>query len=172
MHILTEQNKLYSMDNIQIDNSSNDAAEDIRYCVLDYSDIHNVDYYCVPLLFLENFSSPAADLQIGEYRVQIPLDWYILVGEKYFGDLEVIPVMNCLHKDFNAFCFNPIDGYRPEFGLLDVVNVYPDIKWYMPKLKFGHLLAIPLENKPKPNCCFIVRDIHKLPDTIDISKLI
>lgn len=168
MYILTEQNISFSMDNIQIDN----PGEDIRYCVLDYGDIHNVDYYCMPLMFLENFSSPAADLQIGEYRIQVPLDWHILVGEKDLGDLEIIPIMHCLDKDFSVFCFNPINGYRPDFGVLDVVNVYPDIKWYMPKLKFGHLLAVPLEKKTSPKCCFIVKDVQKLPDAIDISKLI
>lgn len=63
-----------------------------------------------------------------------------------------------------------------------MIDVYPNIKWHFPKLKFGHILAVPLgepntwpksrTGKSVPECCFIVRDINKLPDVLDISKIV
>lgn len=166
MHILTENNTSFSMDNIP------SVVDDIRYCVLDYSSYDNVDYYCIPLVFLETFSSPSADLQIGEFRIQVPLDWSIVIGEKEIGDLEILPITQCLDRDFSAFCLNPLNGYRAEYKTIDVLNVYPDVKWHVPKLKYGHILALPLEKKPSPLCCFLVKDIHKLPDVLDVTKLV
>lgn len=165
MHILTENNIPFSMDNIPA------MVDDIRYCVLDYSAKEESDYYCIPLVFLESFTSPSADLQIGPYRIQVPLDWSIVIGEKEIGDLEVVPITQCLDRDFTVFCYNPLNGYRAEYHIMDVVNVYPDVKWHVPKLKFGHLLTLPLERKKEPLCCFIVKDTHKLPDVLDVSRI-
>lgn len=166
MNILTENNTVFSMDNVP------SVVDDIRYCVLDYSNQDLVDYFCIPLVFLETFLSPSADIQIGEFRVQIPLDWSIIIGERDMGDLEIIPITHCLDKDFMAFCFNPLAGYRPAFEPVDIVNVYPDVKWHVPKLKNGHILSIPLSRGKNSLCCFIAKDIQKIPDSLDISKMI
>lgn len=166
MFVLTENNTVFSMDNVS------SVIDDIRYCILDYSSDDVVDYYCLPLVFLETFVAPSADVQIGNFRIQVPLDWSIVIGERDLGDLEVIPITHCLDKEFLAFSFNPLAGYRPNFEPVDVVNVYPDVKWHVPKLKNGHLLVIPLSKGANPLCCFIVKDIQKLPDSLDISKLI
>ena len=68
MKILTENNRAYDLDKIP------NEVEDIRYCVLDYSDSKNPDYFFIPLIFLESFYAPAVVLKIGEYTVQMPLD--------------------------------------------------------------------------------------------------
>ena len=44
MRILTNENQTYDLDFVP------EEIEDVRYCVLDYSDKHNADYYFVPLL--------------------------------------------------------------------------------------------------------------------------
>ena len=166
MHILTENNIPYSMNNIP------NLVDDIRYSILDYSNQDHIDFYCIPLVFLETFTTPAAEIRIGDKILQVPLDWSIVIGEKDVGDLEVIPITQCLDRDFSVFCYNPINGYRPEYKTLDVVNIFPDVKWHVPKLKFGHLMVLPIEIKQDPLCCFIVKDVHKLPDVLDISKLL
>jgi len=165
MFILTENNIPFSMNNIP------SMVDDMRYSVLDYSSQDNVDYFCIPLVFLETFSTPAAELTVGKYKLQVPLDWSIVIGEKDVGDLEIIPITQCLDRDFSVFCYNPINGYRPEYYKLDVTNIYPDVKWHVPKLKYGHLLVLPIEIKKCPLCVYIVKDTHKLPDVLDISKL-
>lgn len=165
MFILTENNVPFSMNNIP------NMVDDMRYSILDYSNSNDVDYYCIPLVFLETFTTPAAELKIGEYKIQVPLDWSIVIGEKDVGDLEIIQITQCLDRDFSVFCYNPINGYRPEYKQLDVTNIYPDVKWHVPKLKYGHLLVLPIEIKKSPLCVYIVKDTHKIPDVLDISKL-
>lgn len=166
MYILTENNLPFSMNNIP------NLVDDIRYSIMDYSVPDNADFYCIPLVFLETFTTPAAEIKIGDKKLQIPLDWSIVIGEKDVGDLEIIPITQCLDRDFSVFCYNPINGYRAEYKKLDVTNIYPDVKWHVPKLKYGHLMVLPIEIKQDPLCCFIVKDTHKLPDVLDISKLL
>ena len=52
MKILTVDNKTYELDDIP------EVVDDLRYGVLDYSNPKNVDYYFIPLVFLESFYSP------------------------------------------------------------------------------------------------------------------
>lgn len=101
----------------------------------------------------------------------MPLDWSIIIGDINTGDLEIMPLQWLMDKDFEIFCFNPIKGYMPKFLKLDILTTWPDIKWFFPKLKNGHLLAVPLEDGENPLCAFFVKDTNKVPDNIDIRKL-
>jgi hypothetical protein len=165
MRILTNENRAYSIS--QIPNN----VDDLRYCVLDYSNQAEVDYYFFPLIFLESFYSPCIDIKIGPYNIQMPLDWSVIIGDIHLGDLEIMPLVYLMDKDFDVFCFNPINGYMPKFHKLEIVNTWPDIKWYFPKLKHGHLLAVPLNDSEKPMCAFFAKEIGKLPENLDIRKM-
>jgi hypothetical protein len=165
MRILTNENKPYLINQIP------NKVDDLRYCVLDYSNHHDVDYYFLPLLFLESFYSPCIDIKIGNHEIQMPIDWHIIIGDMHLGDLEVMPLVHLMDKDFDAFCFNPVDGYMPKFQRVEISNVWPDIKWYFPKLKNGHFIAVPLEDTDKPMCAFFVKDMIKMPDVLDIRKM-
>lgn len=165
MRILTNENSSYLINQIP------DKIDDIRFCVLDYSNQNDVDYYFLPLIFLESFHSPCIDIKIGPYSVQMPLDWSMIIGDMHMGDLEVMPLVYLMDKDFDAFCFNPIKGYMPKFHKVEISNVWPDVKWYFPKLKNGHLLAIPIEEGDNPICAFFTKELSKIPDTLDIRKM-
>lgn len=165
MRILTTENRAYSINQIP------DNAEDLRYCVLDYSNQSDVDYYFLPLLFLESFHSPCIDLRIGNSSIQMPLDWSVVIGDMNLGDLEVMPLVYLMDKDFDVFCFNPINGFMPKFQKLEIINTWPDVKWYFPKLKNGHLLAVPLDDTPNPLCAFFIKENGKVPDNLDIRKI-
>ena len=138
---------------------------------MDYSDQSDVDYYFIPLIFLESFNSPCVDIKIGNSNIQMPLDWSVIIGDVNSGDLEIMPLIYLNDKDFDVFTYNPIDGYMPKFTKFEVINIWPDVKWYFPKLKNGHLLAVPLEDGPKPLCAYFIKDIGKVPESIDIRKL-
>jgi hypothetical protein len=166
MRVLTVNNTSFDINEVP------DQIDEIKYSVLDYSHPDNVDYFFVPLVFLESYSSPAADLQIGPYRIQMPLDWCVVIGDKEFGDLEIIQLMHLNDRDFSVFSFNPIKGYMPKFFKIDIVDIYPDVKWFIPKLKYGHILSVPLTDEENPFCVFFVKDVNKLPDVLDISKLV
>jgi hypothetical protein len=175
MRILTVENEAYSMNEIPDfldDDRLADILQDIRYCVLDYTDVKDADYIFIPLLFLESFNTSAVDLRIGNKRIQMPLDWSIVIGDKNTGDLEIIELKKLNDRPFQAFCLNPVSGYMPDFLDIEIINIFPDVKWYFPKLKFGHLLAVPLTSEKKPECAFFVKESSKVPDQLDITQLV
>ena len=165
MKILTVENKTYELDDIP------EVVDDLRYGVLDYSNPKNVDYYFIPLVFLESFYSPAAVLQIGQNTINIPLDWSIVICDPEVGDPEVVNLMALNDRGFHAFTINPISGFKPEFVDVQITNVYTDIKWYSPKLKFGHLLVVPIEDGDEPKCALFVKESNKIPEVLDINQI-
>lgn len=165
MKILTVENSGYDLDYVP------EEIEDIRYCVLDYSDKDNADYMFVPLVFLESFSSPAAVLKIGPNTISVPLDWSMIICDPTVGDPEVLPITSLNDRGFKAFVFNPLSGFVPAFEEVEIVNIYQDSKWYFPKLKYGHILAVPLTDKEKPVCAYFVKETNKIPDILKTEDL-
>lgn len=165
MKILTVDNESYDLEYVP------EEIEDIRYCVLDYSDKDNADYIFVPLVFLESFSSPAAVLKIGNNTVKVPLDWNLVVCDPTCGDPEILPITSLNDRGFKGFVFNPITGFIPEFIEVEIVNIYQEVKWYFPKLKYGHILAVPIEEKQNPRCAYFVKETTKLPDILNTEDL-
>ena len=166
MNILTLENKSFNLNNLP-----KEINEDIRYSVLDNSDPKEPDYFFMPLIYLESFSAPAVVLQVGKYQVQMPLEWSMLIGSNEGGDLEVLPLTSLNDRGFEAFQFNPLTSFRPDFVDVDVVNVYQDVKWYFPKLKPGQLLTTPLGDGDNPQCVFFVKEVSRSSETLDYSLL-
>jgi len=164
MQILTLDNEYFDLNTLP-----KEIDKDIRYSVLDNSDPKDPDYFFVPLIYLESFSSPAVVLQIGEHQVQMPLEWSMVVGNSEIGDLEVLPLTSLNDRGFEAFCFNPLTSNRPNFLPVDVINVYQDVKFYFPKLKNGQLLTTPIQKKKNPNCAFFVKEVSRQSELIDFS---
>jgi hypothetical protein len=59
-----------------------DEVDDLRYCVLDYSDPKEADFLFPPLIYLDAFTREAADIRIGGLCLQMPLDWSIVIADK------------------------------------------------------------------------------------------
>ena len=55
MQLLTLDDQTFLMDRVP-----DKVDEDMRFAVLDNSDIANPDFFFVPLIYLESFSSPSA----------------------------------------------------------------------------------------------------------------
>ena len=88
MKILTLDNTCFSLNNLP-----EELEEDVRFSVLDNSDPNEPDFFFMPLIFLESFSSPAIVLDIGGQEVQMPLDWNLAVGDSETGmDVEILPL--------------------------------------------------------------------------------
>jgi hypothetical protein len=164
MQILTLDNEHFDLNTLP-----KEIDKDIRYSVLDNSDPKDPDYFFVPLIYLESFSSPAVVLQVGEHQVQMPLEWSMVVGNSEVGDLEVLPLTSLNDRGFEAFCFNPLTSNRPNFLPVDVINVYQDVKFYFPKLKNGQLLTTPIQKMKNPNCAFFVKEVSRQSELIDFS---
>jgi len=165
MRILTSDNTPYELDFVP------EEIDDIRYCVLDYSDKSNPDYYFMPLVFLEIFNAPAAVLKVGDYSFKMPIDWSLIICDSEIGDPEVIPITSLNDRGFSAFTINPISSYMPRYQPIEITNIYSEVKWHFPKLKQGHLLAVPLSDEPRSHCAFFVKETNKIPDVLDISEL-
>lgn len=165
MNILTIDNESYEIDYIP------EQIDDIRYSVLDYSNKNDVDYIFQPLVFLEIFNSPAAILSVNNTIIKVPLDWSIIIGEPETNDPEVIPVSMLTTRGFRAFCFNPLTSVLPSFYEVRLINVYNQVKWYSPKLKYGHFLTIPISHKKNPECLYFIKETGKIPDVLDTKNL-
>ena len=166
MKILTTENLAFDM------NDMPEEVDDLRYGVLDYSMPNNVDYHFVPMVFMESFNAPAAVLRIGNKQIQMPLDWSIIIGDPECGEPEIVPLMTINDRGFSTFVFNPITGTMPKFEPLDLVNVYTEVKWYFPKLKFGHILAVPLTDGFNPLCAYFVKETQKIPEVLALHNMV
>lgn len=165
MKILTTDNTAYDLNCIP------NEVEDIRFCVLDYSDPKNPDYFFIPLVFLESFQAPAVVLNIGKYTIEMPLDWSLLVCDEDYSDLEIMPLTSLNDRGFHTMVFNPLRHMVPRPQEINITNVYAEVKWFFPKLKNGNILVVPLEDKPFPNCALFVKETTRLPEVIDIGAL-
>jgi len=165
LRVLTSDNTTYELDFVP------EEIDDIRYCVLDYSDKHNPDYFFMPLVFLEIFNAPAAVIQIGNHVFKVPIDWSLIICDRDVGEPEVVPITSLNDRGFSAFTLNPINSFMPSYQPIEIINIYSEVKWHFPKLKQGHLLAVPLDDKPGSNCAFFVKETSKVPDVLDINAL-
>ncbi len=168
MQILTLDNLAFDLNNLP-----EEVDDSMRFSVLDNSDAQNPDFFFQPLIFLESFNSPAMVLKIGSDEIIMPIDWSIAVGDSSSAcDIEILPLTSLNDRGFEAFCFNPLSGFRVEFKKIEIVNFYNDVKWYFPKMKNGHLLTVPLNKNPKPLCAFFVKEISRQSEMIDLSKIL
>ena len=165
--ILTLENTIFDLNDLP-----EELEEDVRFAVLDNSDPKDPDFFFIPLVFLESFNSPAIQLSIGGADIMMPLDWCMMVGDKECGlDPEVLPLTSINERGFEAFVYNPINGYRIEYAPVEIKNIFQDVKWYFPKMKNGQLLTVPIEDGSKPICAYFVKDISRQCEIIDQGAL-
>ena len=164
MRILTLEDTAFEMNELP------DEVDDLRFAVLDNSDSNNPDYFFIPLIFLESFNSPAVVINIAGSVIKMPVDWKILIGERDFGDLEMLNLSSLNDRGFNAFSFNPISDFRHDYLPIEIVDIYTDVKWFFPKLKQGQILAIPIETGEKPRVVYCAKEINKQNEIVDIAK--
>jgi len=168
MRILTLNNRAFDLNDLP-----EEVDEDMRFSVLDNSNPQDPDFFFMPLIFLEAFNSPAILLQIGDYEVQMPLDWCMVIGDKDCGlDPEVLPLTSINERGFDALVFNPINGFRQEYMPIKILNIFQDVRWYFPKMKNGQLLTVPLTDGPDPLCAFFIKEISRQGEVIQLDKLI
>ena len=164
MNILLLENTKYNLENLP------DEVDDVRFAILDNSNPSNVDYYYIPLIFLESFNSPALVLRIGDQIIKMPVDWQILIGEPEIGDLETLPLTSVNDRGFKAFEFNPLSSFRPSFLDIEIVDIYQDVTWYAPRLKNGQFLCVPIDDDEKPRCVYFVKEISRNCEIVDYQQ--
>ena len=165
MRILTVDNTVYEIDQVP------DQIDDIRFSIFDTTDPDFMDYYFLPLIFLESFYAPAICLQIGQYNLQMPMDWSIAITDEDLSGIEVIPLTSLNNRGFLTVTLNPLSNSLLKAEEVQITNIFQDVKWYFPKLKPGQLLTTPLGDKKNPNCVFFVKEVSRSSETLDYSLL-
>ena len=165
MRILTLDDKYYNLETLP------DEIDDLRFAILDNSNPSNVDYYYIPLIFVESFNSAALVLRIGDKTIKMPLDWQLLIGEHEHGDLETLPLSSLYDRGFNAFQFNPLSSFSPSFLPVEIVDIYHDVTWYAPRLRNGQFLCVPIDDGPEPRCVYFVKEISRNCEIVDYNQV-
>jgi hypothetical protein len=164
MKILTLDNTVFELDALP------EEIDDMRFAIFDNSDPANADHFYIPLIFLETFNSPALVLKIGNTTMKMPIDWQVLIGEPDVGDLEMLALTSINDRGFKVFEFNPLTSFAPTYLNIEIVDVYQDVTWYVPKLKNGQMLAVPIDDSPNPRCVYFVKDISRNCEIVDITQ--
>lgn len=168
MNILTVNNQSFSLNNLP-----DEVDDSMQFGILDNSNPQDPDFFFMPLIYLESFNAPAIVLKIGDSEVTMPIDWCIAVGDGSSAThIEILPLTSLNDRGFDALVFNPISDFRIEFKKIEIVNFYNDVKWYFPKMKVGHLLATPLQNKEQPECVYFVKEVSRHSEMIHLDKLL
>ena len=163
MRILTLDNAFYDLETLP------EEIDDLRFAILDNSVPSNVDYHYIPLIFLESFNSPALVLRVADKVIKMPIDWQVLIGEQEHGDLEALPLSSLNDRGFNVFQFNPLSSFTPSFLPIEIVDVYPEVTWYAPRLKNGQFLCVPIDEGEKPRCIYFVKEVSRNCEIVDYS---
>ena len=168
MKILTLNNQAFDLNELP-----EEVDEDTRFSVLDNSNPNDPDFFFMPLIFLESFNSPAILLKIGDHEVQMPLDWSMVVGDKDCGlDPEILPLTSINERGFDAFVFNPVNGFRAEYLPIEILNIFQDVRWYFPKMKNGQFLTVPIQNGESPLCAFFAKEMSRQSEVVYLHKLL
>jgi hypothetical protein len=166
MRILTTTNEAYNLDRVP------ETVDDLQYCVLDTTNKNNIDFFFIPLIFMETFSAPSMIMEIGPYTVQMPIDWSIMVIERDLGQCEMVPLTSLNDRGFEAMVINPLTVRMIESYEIKIVNVFQEVKWYFPKLKHGHVMSVPAKEGANPPCMFFAKDINQIPDVLDVGSFL
>lgn len=124
MKILTPENRCFEM------NSLPEEIEDIRYCVMDVTDKSDPDFYFIPLVFIETFEAPSISMTIGKHKIEMPIDWHILIGHRDIGNLEFVPLTSINERSFDTILTNPLGGFTMDWQPITINNVFADVKWF------------------------------------------
>ena len=64
-----------------------------------------------------------------------------------------------------------MDNRIPEIEEVLITNIYQEVKLFFPKLKHGHLLVTPIEQKAIPKSVLFVKEANKIPDVVDLADV-
>lgn len=161
MMVLTENNEPVDVTTV--------SGGEVHFGVLDFTKPKTPDYMWKPLVFIDTFSAPGVDLEIGEFRVTLPFKWSLMIGH---GDqVDLISIEDLVGNTHNVFAFNPMASYMPRVIECRVRGVHRNANWSVPTMMKEYLLLVPLgyeklsdgTTKEHP-ICIMTGDNPKVPD--------
>ena len=159
--------------NVPIETDRIGNKSDIYYCVFDLKKPKVPDYKWSPLTFLDTYNAPGAVLRIGdEIEITLPYHWSLMTV--CLDSAELIPIKKLSGRGIQAFCFNPIDGFMPEWKTVRILDTPENMSWSCPFLDKTDMLVIPLEQDDGnrgPRCIIAGEPRSRIPDSIDLGLL-
>jgi len=163
--------KIHTLDDTAYElNELPEKINDMQFAIFDNSNPKDADYFFVPLIFLESFTSPALVLKIADKVIKMPMDWNVLIGEEETGDLEAIPLTSINNRNFKVFEFNALSSFKADFLPIEVIDVYNEVEWYNPKLKNGQYLAVPIEEGENPRVIYFIKEVSRNCQVVDYNQ--
>lgn len=141
---------------------------DLHFTVLDFSD--GVDFACHPVLFIERNRTPRAKVSIGRFTTILPLDWFILIGDREHGTADLVTVRDAIEQRIDVVVLNPWADRLASFAPITMLSTARE--FISPKMTKRHLLVIPLDRSKHPQCVFVARDAAYFNDGIEVADLI
>lgn len=155
---------------------------DQKLCVYDCADKDYQDFFFKKISTFISYRYPSATLLIGgKYRLDLPLNWRVLVTNSHDYICKLVPIEDLLHFDTNQVpLFNPFHPGLPQLLDVEIHSLNPNpVEHFVPKLPKKNLLVMPITNN---NCFTTIEDksgkvTEKLPnciycmDDIDSSKV-
>ena len=183
MKILTIDNKPFELNQV-VPNMT-----DVYYSVIDATDVSDPDFMFHKLYMFTSYEHPSVELQIGDFTIEIPLNWKILTGHPDEGLLELVSVEDLLGFQYKAFVSNPLRGIIPSYLDIKVNKAYPsNTRWFVPKLQKKNMLSVPIgeesqwkdymidrktkETQKAPLCAYFMDDIDTMKNVIESYDLL
>lgn len=174
MKILLPENKPFDL------NQPTNKLIDSKMCVFEYSDKDYMDFYFKKITTFILYRYPTVELLVGgKYRIELPLNWRILVTNKHDYICRLVPVEDLFHFENQIPVFNPYHIGLPKILNVEITNINPaPVEHFVPKIPKKNLLVLPIGTKDQWETRIIDKDgvKHFYPeciyacDDIDMSK--
>lgn len=140
MRVLTGPTEIFDL------NQSDNCLLDLKYCVYDYSDPDEMDFYMRHITSYSSYKYPTVTLLIdGKYHLEIPANWNIM---SYDNVCELSSIDEFLHRQCKIPMFNPFYIGIPKLVDVEVIKINPNyVEHFCPRIPKKNILALPVGGK-------------------------
>ena len=90
---------------------------DSKMCVFDYSDKNDIDFFMKKITTFISYRYPTAEILVGgKYRVELPLNWRVMITDKHDFLCQLVGIEELLHFPNDPLIshqFSHIPSYIP-----------------------------------------------------------
>lgn len=162
---------------------------DQKMCVYDCSDKDYQDFFFKKISTFILYRYPTATILMdGKYRVDLPLNWKVMVTNESEYICRMIPIEDLLHFDSNQIpVFNPFHPGLPKLMSAEIYAINPNpVEHFVPKLPKKNLLVMPIDkncytevnneqthvNIIYPNCIYCMDDLDSSKVEFDLWTMV
>lgn len=155
--------------------------EDYRTTILDsiYAPVKSDYFWCLdttdqdfmlaPLTVLEEITAPTLTLTFGDFSLNVPASWNILVYDNETMQIDSIEISSASGKDFRAFIYGPHE--HQQHGVIIKTSHYmPVAKTVAPLLNKHQMLCHPIT--PAHWVCITPHDVQKHLKNLYVGNLL